>query len=504
MRIPAHLVRPAQHPALWRRLGIVGVALIGAWLGVLAWGHVTTDVGPVQTEFTVAPSWHGDSSLDIAPLGTLSVDSHDGPARLDVRVEQVKAESAREIVAQPSSLETLGEEIIADLRSGVIRLVAQSIGAALIGSLLLGLLVFRRPRPTMWAGAVSVAIIASVAATTAATWNPRSVSEPRYTGLLVNAPSVVGNAESIMTNFDLYETQLAKIVTNVSRLYDTTSTLPVYNPGEDDTIALLHVSDLHLNPAAWEIIKSVSKQFSVDLVVDSGDISDHGTAAENWYLEPIGELGLPYVFVRGNHDSLETRDTIAAHSNAVVLEREVAEVAGLRIYGAGDPRFTPDKQTRDNRSPLSVDLFGDAIFQDVANMEVPPDLAVVHDPVAARSLDGTTNLALSGHLHVRNSWVMKQGMRMFRMGSTGGSGLRALESEEPTPITLSVLYFDANTHRLQAWDDITIGGLGLTSAEIQRHIAHKEMKENLEETAEPPARVPVDEPGTAGNALDGR
>jgi hypothetical protein len=59
-------------------------------------------------------------------------------------------------------------------------------------------------------------------------------------------------------------------------------------------------------------------------------------------------------------------------------------------------------------------------------------------------------------------------------GSTGGAGLRALEGEDPTPVTLSVLYLDPDTRRLVAWDDITLGGLGLTSAEIQRHQADED------------------------------
>jgi hypothetical protein len=34
-----------------------------------------------------------------------------------------------------------------------------------------------------------------------------------------------------------------------------------------------------------------------------------------------------------------------------------------------------------------------------------------------------------------------------------------------------VLYFDKATRKLQAWDDITVAGLGGTGAQIQRHLA---------------------------------
>jgi hypothetical protein len=38
---------------------------------------------------------------------------------------------------------------------------------------------------------------------------------------------------------------------------------------------------------------------------------------------------------------------------------------------------------------------------------------------------------------------------------------------------MSVLYFNRTSHRLQGWDDIRLGGLGLTSAQIERTLEPK-------------------------------
>lgn len=54
-------------------------------------------------------------------------------------------------------------------------------------------------------------------------------------------------------------------------------------------------------------------------------------------------------------------------------------------------------------------------------------------------------------------------------GSTGGAGLRGLEGEKPTPLTMSVLYFDKDK-LLQAYDDITVGGTGQAQVNLERHI----------------------------------
>jgi hypothetical protein len=79
-------------------------------------------------------------------------------------------------------------------------------------------------------------------------------------------------------------------------------------------------------------------------------------------------------------------------------------------------------------------------------------------------------LALAGHTHVRSTELLSTGTRLMVQGSTGGAGLRGLEHEEPTPIQASVLYFSKADHRLQAWDDVTLGGLGEQSVQIQRHL----------------------------------
>ena len=65
----------------------------------------------------------------------------------------------------------------------------------------------------------------------------------------------------------------------------------------------------------------MSRQFQVQAIIDAGDISDHGLAAENQALEPIRTLGVPYVWVRGNHDSLLTQEFIAGLPNGYVLDK---------------------------------------------------------------------------------------------------------------------------------------------------------------------------------------
>ncbi|MFE2266862.1 metallophosphoesterase family protein [Streptomyces griseosporeus] len=462
------------HP-LAHACGLVAVVLLGAWLGLLIVGNVRVPVGPMDTTMTLRPSLTGGTKINISPLGALHLDSHIAPVRLDVNVDQLDPARSQALVDHPERLSGLQDEVTRDVEHGTLDLALRSCAAVVTGATALGLAVYRRPRPALAAGGLALTLLAASGATAYATWNPKSVLEPRFSGLLSSAPSLVGNARSIVTEFDVYQKELARLVTNVTKLYDVTSTLPAYRP-DPTTIRVLHVSDIHLNPAAWKIIGSLVQQYDVNVIVDSGDTMDHGTAAENGFLDPIPDLGAPYVWVRGNHDSALTQRYLQGLKNVHVLDDgHAVTVAGVRFAGIGDPQFTPDRSTvpgGDAANELAGLRLASAL-RDQKAAGTPVDIAVAHEPAAARQTDGEVPLVLAGHIHHEDTEVMEHGTRLRVEGSTGGSGLRAVEGKHPDPIEASILYLDRDTRRLQAWDEIRLGGLGLTTAEVSRHLVQE-------------------------------
>jgi hypothetical protein len=479
--------------AVWDRvrrpvtvLGVAVLAYGGAMAAMAYAGATSRPVGPVETTMRLVPSWSGESVLSIPPLGTLTLDTHDSPIQLEVTVDRINQESAAEIVRDPRLLETLETRIITDIREGVQATAVKSFIVGTLGATLTTLIVVRRRRATLIAGGTAAIAIAAVFGLAAQTLNPRAIAEPKYSGLLTGAPSLIGNAQDLAENLDAYSQELVRLVTNVTRLYDVTSTLPSYEPS-DDVIRVLHVSDLHLGEHAWDVISSVTQQYSVDLIVDSGDITDHGTEAENYFLQRIPSLKVPYVWVRGNHDSVATEQAMRQLPNVVVLDGTVRTVKGIRFLGAGDPRFTPDRSNRDvKREAEAVAAQAIAIARVAEKVDPPVDIIVYHSSDGASFLDGKASLILTGDRHERYNAVLPNGSRLMQQGTTGGAGLRALEKNEPAPIEMSVLYLNRRTLELEAWDDITLGGLGLTSARIDRH--------QVEPTEEPTTPSPVPTP----------
>ncbi len=468
-RALSNIPRPVVPPVARRTAAVVTVGLLGCWLGLYLGGHASAQIGPVRTQMGIQPALSGQTVINVPPLGALQLSSHRGPLRLNVDVRQLNEQAVKQLLNDPSRLDGLPDQAARDLRHGIITVAVRSLLAVTACGLLLGLLVFRRAVPALLAGGISLAVLAASGGIAAVTWNPRSIFEPRYTGLLTGAPSLVGNVQEIAVRFGLYRQELGTLVTNVTRLYAATSTLPVYQP-DPSTIRVLDVSDIHDNPAAWSVMHSIAHQFAVNFIIDSGDLTDHGSSPENELAGEIRTFHIPYVFIRGNHDSRATMAAVARQRNAIVLTGQIVTVDGLRIIGHGDPRFTPNLNVK-VAGEESVAAMGQRLAAAAQAARPPPDIAVVHDPAAAAPFAGLVPLVLAGHIHRRVTWMLSKGTRVFVEGSTGGAGLRALQANPPTPIECSVLYFDRATGHLQAWDDITVAGLGGTAAQIQRHLA---------------------------------
>ncbi|KAB1103116.1 metallophosphoesterase [Micromonospora aurantiaca] len=497
-----------------RRLGVVlallAVTLGGIVIGTYAGGHVGTDIGPFRAELKLSPSLSGGTTVDIPPLGALLLDSHDGPAYLTVEVGSLDQGRTEALIDDPASISRASQSAVQDVRDGVMRLGLRTLASVVLATLLLAALVFRDVRRTAWAGGLALVVTAGSLGMAASTLRPQAIEEPRYEGLLVNAPAIVGDARRIANDYTKYAEQLQRLVGNVSKLYTTVSALPVVQPSPGTT-RVLHVSDIHLNPTGWQLIRTVVEQFGIDVVVDTGDMTDWGSEPEASFVGSIGLLKKPYVFIRGNHDSPRTAAAVAQQPNAIVLNNSVTTVGGLTIAGIGDPRFTPDKETSPAGSGLTSAVADQVIGageQLAVTIDKSPrkvDIALIHDPASAGPLSGDCPLVLSGHTHSRQVSKLpqvegKQPTTLMVQGSTGGAGLRGLEGEKPTPLTMTVLYFDQQK-LLQAYDEITVGGTGQSQVNLERHVIRDPAKGDQVPVTPTPTRGPSESPSPGTTTL---
>jgi predicted MPP superfamily phosphohydrolase len=441
----------------------------GTSLGLRLAGHATEAVGPLDVTARLELAKVGGVHLEVPPLGTATVRSHRGPLRVTVLATGVDPTRAQGLL-DPSTATAdvpaqLARALGADAKVLARALAKRSAVAALGGAAATAAVILRRPRDVVGATAAAAGLLTAAGATAAATVRRKAWRDPELDGLLTRAPLLLGDLRTAPGRIGTYRDQLAELIETGTTVYRRIATLP--EPPPADAIRLLHISDIHLSPLAYPLTKALVDEYGIDAVVDTGDLVDWGTPPEQLFAQQIGELGAPYVFVKGNHDSSGIADAVAEQPNATVLDIGTApvEIAGLRFAGMADPRFTPDKTTGDDFAEHRVSAAAAEFATALAGQDV--DVALAHDPAAARALRGAAPLLLAGHTHKRAARRVGDTVVLVQ-GTTGGSGLRGVQQEPTTPISLSVLYLDRTTKRLHSVDEVTIGGLGTVSLNVVR------------------------------------
>ncbi|WP_432502157.1 metallophosphoesterase family protein [Kineococcus arenarius] len=450
---------------------VVAVACTAAALAVPGAGAVRRGVGSVTARLSLALAARGGTRVELPPLGRLTMDTHSGPLAVRVGVEDVDPAAARGVLTGAVPREELVRDVEADVRSALRALALRSAAVALLAGALACALVFRDPRAVAVGAAAVLAGLAATGAVVAATARPQAITRPACTGLLARAPALAGAARNARTDFGAYGERLAQLVSGVTRLHARLQDLPGTSTG--DGTRVLWVSDVHNNPQAYSLVRTLVEQHDVQAVVDTGDSTDLGTDVENRQLAGIADLPVPYLWVRGNHDSAATQAYLATLPNVRVLDDgATAQVAGLRFAGTGDPRFTPVKRLQEAPGAAAAELAraGEALARAVDASPEPVDVALVHEPSMAPPLHGHVPLVLDGHVHERRS-RRRGGTLELTQGSSGGAGLRMLDGGRTLPLQLSVLHFDPATRALVAVDEITVAGLGQQRVLVERRPA---------------------------------
>jgi predicted phosphodiesterase len=436
-----------------RAAGVVLVALAGAWLALQLAGRIHHRVGPFEVEYFARPG-RPVTEIALPPFGRVEASTHWAPVRLTATLVSVDPDRANALI-QDGGVRRLVFQVEDRALSALRTYLLRAGLLALAGAVVAGLAVYRgRWRRTIAVGLAGLVLVGGSGGLAWATYSPAAFLEPTYTGSLGIASRLVGPIREATDRIEDFRAELDRLVRGAVQAY---AGIAAQAAPSEEAVRVLHVSDIHGSPIGMDLAVRLASTFEIDAVIDTGDITSFGTPPEASVIDRISDLEVPYVFVRGNHDSPAIGARIAAIDNAVVLENEAAEVAGLRIHGAPHPLFTPNPETDD--SPENVEevlaATGGELARSVAAAGPTPDILAVHDDRMALALAGRVPLVVAGHFH-RYAAATHDETLFLRVGSTGGGGIDTFVDPDPFPLSAEILYFDGDPLRLVAWDEITL------------------------------------------------
>lgn len=414
-------------------LAVVGLTAACGLAGVSA-----TAVAPVTAE-----TRHYQSSVSLSPnparsgelvattaFGDIEVGFSGLAPGIDT-VPQVKA-SIADVLSRPgvtlSALRPGPEELSAAIREAAAEVVGRfAAGAVLVVlGVLGGYAVLRRRRPPVAlvvAGAIAwLAATAGVSGALWATYQPQRQQTFTTTGVL----NTLQKNQGILSDVETRATQVAPYLRNLIALSTALQQKYAAAPLEADTsLRVLVVSDIH-GGNQYSLMRTIVEEESIDVVVDAGDLVNFGTVEEGeaaGIFTGIESVGVPYLFVRGNHDATSAGDTavldrMAQVPNVVLLQDGAGDytqvtAGGVRIAGFNDPRWFGDSG---KGSPAKQVPAREAFVRAYAGQPAA-DLVVSHEPWAVQGLDG--GVLVNGHMHS----IDLEGNRVQAGTFTGGGPL---------------------------------------------------------------------------------
>lgn len=390
-------------------------------------------------EFTVqlVPLQRGDTVICLPPVGELSAATHRSPFLLKITLLNIDLDlfvSNLESLAASGNRAYFETQLREKLGFFLLRLtILSSLCAAGIALILPGR---RKGWRALLSGVLAALLFITLFSTTlAAPYDLGAFNSPSYKGILEAAPWVVGLADQALATLGTVGERLELMTTNLQAL---SQQLEQVTPPADSGIRVLHVSDIHNNPAAFNFIEKVVASFQIDLIIDTGDLTDYGTELETEFSARFASLPVPYLFVPGNHDSPRVLDFVR-REGVIVLDGAPVEVGGLRVAGIADPSAANLAMETAPEHILRKNAF--AAARDFATAGEAPDVLAVHHPLIGEQLIGKVPLILSGHTH-RASFRSEGGSILVNAGTAGAAGVRGLHAPEENPYSVAVLYFN--------------------------------------------------------------
>ncbi|MDF2091420.1 metallophosphoesterase [Knoellia sp. 3-2P3] len=371
-----------------------------------------------------------------------------------------------------------------------------------------GYAVWRRRRPSgRFLGVAGACWVLACGLTGVSIWQtyqPDRLDAFRTTGIL---GAVQRNADLL----DGVETRAQQTTPYLKNLLALSAALQdKYAPqslNEPVAARILLVSDIH-GAQQYPLMKAIVEEEQVDAVVDAGDLLNFGSVTEGetvGLFKGIESLGVPYVFVRGNHDANTASDEallerLARVPNVVLLQPDrdtytELTVGGVRIAGFNDPRWFGD----DNRNNAAKQVPAREAFEASFADRPQPDLVVSHEPGAVKDVE-RADILVHGHMHSDSLEDNVIGVGTFTGGGPFSHFLEGTEGEEltgqPSAFDIAIFGQDCQLTSLTryqfrnviegrpAYDDVTL----VNGARVERVAAPATDQQSGEagEAAEPP------------------
>lgn len=400
-----------------------------------------TRLGPLDLELRMRFATKGETRVILPPMGEVKAETHRWPVVFTIRLNRIDIDGLQTEIERAGQPAEYLQTIIPELRKAFLLFLLYLLFLGMATGTVAGMMIWGWKDFHRWSLALLTGMVFAVMVLggAAAGYDQKAFDNPRYEGMLEAAPWLLDLVDKGLAQLDVLGHKMEVVAGNLNRLFTHVDQLDPLAKAEGE-LKVVHISDVHNNPAAYDFLSRVIQGFGVDFVIDTGDLTDYGTPFEAEISQRIRGLGVPYFFVPGNHDSPEVVARLRSIPNLKFVDGRMVSHKGLSILGLADPASKSGRLVASEEELLNSAKTLAEIWE---SKEKKPDLIAVHNVATANQLLGRIPVLLHGHDHGARTYT--SGMtQVINAGSTGAAGVRALENKsvDGVPFSLALLRFD--------------------------------------------------------------
>lgn len=436
-------------------LHILILGIIGSVVFVSLLGTTSFKVLAFELDVSIGIFSSGLTEVHIPPIGIVRSNTHSSPLKFSISLTNLNLNLMEELTEGEKQEEILAS-VINILSQRLRMFIVRILLITFLGGAFLTFIFYKRPKELLLGGIVGVVLFSILLLIAFNTYDQTVFfTNPEFEGVLHMAPWMFGLLEESLEKLEDFSDQMNLLIINLYRLFESIQFLEPLGAVDGD-IKVLHVSDIHNHPVAYDFIRQVVNNFNVDIVIDTGDISDYGTELEGELLRNLQDIDIPYVFIPGNHDSPAIIDTMHSLDTVFVLIDDVIHINGVTIAGIADPA---SESTAMAVPPREVYLERvQRLENTIMESGLEPFFVISHHPIVSQELSGRFPVLLQGHLHAINIYE-EGGSIIINPGTSGAAGIRGLLARDEVPYSVVLMHLKKNSDdsmRLVAVDTIKV------------------------------------------------
>jgi predicted phosphodiesterase len=466
-------------------------AFLGAVIVLNLVGSAVFRIDPLEVTVEIDIGFPGYTLVRVPPIGSIRARTHNyQPLQLVLTLTNIDLDSLRsaafstDLGTQAALVEYFSSKINQVIGAAILKMMLIAGSGGLLGVFLFGQ---RRLIDLLTGFAIGSVLILAILTSVYFSYDIQAFANPQYMGIIEAAPWMLGLIQEGLVKVDELGEQIQSLAANLYTVFNQIENLQDVSLIQTD-LTVLHVSDIHNHPAAFDFMAQVVSAFPVDLIIDTGDLTDWGTPLEAEIIERIEKLDVSYLFVSGNHEAPDVISRLKDTENVILLGPDPIEVMGLTIAGYPDPAVQ-DYSPR-GASLAELNEIASRINEQFSGLDHKIDIFAVHNHRIAGQIEpGVFPVVVFGHNHQQLLQQVDNTI-YINAGTTGAAGIRGIQSSQAVPFSLALLYFtydqELERHVLAAVDSIQVQSLQQSFSLERTFITYpgRNRQENVENDSE--------------------